>query len=105
MKGMFYYCLNLEKINVSKFKTSNVNDMSGMFNICPNLLNIDLSSFDIRNETIINEMFISMNTFVLPPPNSPAFNMNIIKAPQKVKVNENSYNNFLKVLDKNVLYK
>jgi uncharacterized protein (DUF1778 family) len=31
--------------------------------------------------------------------------MNIIQAPQKVKVNEKSYNKFLKVLDKKILYK
>jgi surface protein len=105
MKGMFYYCLNLEKINVSTFNTSKVIDMSGMFNICPNLLNIDLSSFDIRDETNIDGMFPPMNVCVAPPFNSPAFNMHIIDAPQKVKVNEKSYDKFLKILDKEKIYK
>jgi uncharacterized protein (DUF1778 family) len=50
-------------------------------------------------------MFPSMNVFVVPPFNSPASNMNIIQAPQKVKVNENSYDKFLKILDKEKLYK
>ena len=105
MNGMFYYCLLLEKVNVSRFNTSKVIDMGGMFNLCPNLLNIDLSSFDIRNETKINGMFAPMNVFVAPPLFSPAFNMNIIQAPQKVKVNDNSYEYFLKILDKEKLYK
>ena len=105
MKGMFYNCLYLEKINVSTFNTSKVIDMSGMFNICPNLLNIDLSSFDIRDETNIDGMFPPMNVCVAPPFNSPAFNMHIIDAPQKVKVNEKSYDKFLKILKKEKIYK
>ena len=105
MEEMFFYCLNLEKINVSKFKTSKVTDMRRMFYICPNLLSIDLSSFDISNDTKIDKMFRSKNEFIAPLIGTPAFNNMIIDAPQRVKVNENSYNNFLEVLDKDVLYK
>ena len=104
MSRMFFYCLNLEKINVSKFNTMKVKDMSQMFNICPKLLNIDLSSFDISNEVNINNMFLSMNVINVPPPFSPIDDIYTIKAPNRVRVNENTYNKFVKILDKDILF-
>ena len=105
MAGMFFYCLNLLKVNVSKFNTSKVTDMNGMFDMCLHLFYIDLSSFDIRNVTKINRMFLSINVVNIPPQFSLEFNFDIKKAPKRVKVNENSYEKFLKVLDKEILYK
>lgn len=106
MRGLFFYCLKLEEVNVSKFNTSNVKDMSGMFNFCQKLLYIDVSSFDMKNVINMQGMFLSMN--VIHSPTFPIFdpdNIQLIKVPIKVKVNENSYNKFLQVLSKEILYK
>ena len=107
MEGMFFYCLKLAKINVLRFNTSKVIDMSRMFNLCPNLIFIDLSSFELGNKINMNEMFMNSNVINIPPPSlfAPEFEIRPIKTPGRVKVNEKSYDKFLKILDKDVLYK
>ena len=39
----------LTKLNLSKFNTSKVTDMSAMFYACESLKTLDLSNFDTRN--------------------------------------------------------
>ena len=57
MNEMFYGCNNLKKINLSSLNTKNVKDMSYMFKYCQNLESIDLSSFDTKNVENMNFMF------------------------------------------------
>ena len=46
MHGMFYYCKNLSKLNLSSFNTNNVTNMSKMFSGCENFSELDLSLFN-----------------------------------------------------------
>ena len=55
--GMFAFCSNIKKINLSNFETKNVTNMGYMFYNCSNLKNIDLSPFDTKNVTCMNNMF------------------------------------------------
>ena len=48
MYGMFYDRLSLRKIDLSNFKTKNVNDMSNMFYGCSALIELNLSKFTQR---------------------------------------------------------
>ena len=55
--GLFTFCQNITKIDLSTFDTKNVTDMSYMFLWCSNLTNLDLSSFDTKNVTNMCGMF------------------------------------------------
>ena len=57
MSYMFCYCSILESIDLSSFNTTNVKDMRGMFNGCSSLKSLDLSSFDITNVQYMGNMF------------------------------------------------
>ena len=57
MSGMFGDCRSLENLDVSKFDTSNVMDMSGMFGDCRSLENLDVSKFDTSNVMDMSGMF------------------------------------------------
>ena len=57
ISAMFRDCNNLTNIDLSNFDTKNVTDMSGMFYGCNNLTNIDLSNFDTKNVTNMSYMF------------------------------------------------
>ena len=46
MSDMFNSCTSLIKLNLLKFDTSSLTDMSGMFYNCNSLTNLDLSSFN-----------------------------------------------------------
>ena len=50
---MFSNCESLISIDLSKFNTQNINNMSYMFSGCNSLTNIDLSKFNTQN---INNM-------------------------------------------------
>jgi surface protein len=60
---MFYNCSSLEKLNVSGWDTSKVQDMGGMFDSCFSLKELDLSSFSTAslsnqlNEPPLKQMF------------------------------------------------
>lgn len=61
MDCMFYNCINLESIDVSRFNTSNVTDMRGMFG-CDSeyeskLTYLDVSGFDTREVKDMSWMF------------------------------------------------
>ena len=49
--GLFTFCQNITKIDLSSFDTKNVTNMNEMFSDCSNLENLDLSSFDTKNVT------------------------------------------------------
>ncbi len=57
MENMFYYCDSLEKMDVSKFNTSNVTDMRNMFANCSQLKSLDVSGFDTSKVTDMESMF------------------------------------------------
>lgn len=54
---MFKDCISLKYIDVSRFDTSNVNDMRLMFSGCRSLEKINISNFIINDKTQINYMF------------------------------------------------
>ena len=57
MSGMFFDCIKLKSIDVSKFDTKKVTSMQVMFKYCELLTTLDLSSFNISNVTNLSEMF------------------------------------------------
>ena len=57
MSEMFSNCKNLEKVNLSSFNTENVINMSSMFSNCENLKYLDLSSFNTGNVINMSSMF------------------------------------------------
>ena len=56
MSYMFYNCPALTQLDLSKFDTKNVTDMSGMFNSCA-LTQLDVSNFNTQNVTDMSYMF------------------------------------------------
>ena len=52
---------NMKSIDLSRFDTSRVKDMSWMFYDCQNLEHLDLSSFDTQNVTNMKFMFYNCN--------------------------------------------
>jgi surface protein len=57
MSSMFSGCKYTEKLDLSKFDTSKVIDMSGMFSGCSDLKTIDLSKFNTSEVTNMSGMF------------------------------------------------
>ena len=56
MSFLFYKCDYLTSADISKFDTSLVTDMRYMFS-STNIINLDLKSFDTRNDLNMNSMF------------------------------------------------
>jgi surface protein len=54
---LFYKNKYITSINLSRFDTSRVTNMSSMFEYCDALTSLDLSNFDTRNVTSMNFMF------------------------------------------------
>jgi len=68
MGGMFYECICLENLDLSKFDTKNVTNMRNMFYNCQKLKTLDLSSFETDMVTNMESMFyncILLNTLKL----------------------------------------
>ena len=68
MRGMFYECICLENLDLSKFDTKKVTNMRNMFYNCQKLKNLDLSSFETAMVTNMESMFyncILLNTLKL----------------------------------------
>ena len=63
MSFMLSGCKNLTSIDLSKFNTKKVSNMTEMFSFCKNLNSIDISNFDFNNE--INKPYILLNCFNL----------------------------------------
>ena len=57
MSDMFNGCSKLESLDLSNFKTREVLSMKSMIKKCNSLKNVDLSSFDTKNVTDMSEMF------------------------------------------------
>lgn len=57
MSNMFLSCSSLINLNVSNFDTSNVNNMDSMFYGCSSLTNLDVSDFDTSNVTVMTSVF------------------------------------------------
>ena len=57
MASMFEGCSNLTKITFGNMNTSNVKDMSGMFNNIFELTSLDLSKFNTSNVISMKKMF------------------------------------------------
>ena len=57
MYNMFYQCLALTSLDLSRFDTSKVTNMKGMFQSCRALTNLDLREFDTSNVTGMSTMF------------------------------------------------
>ena len=57
INSMFYGCSSLTNINLSNFKTHNVNNMGKMFYGCSSLTNINLSNFNTQNVIDMSYMF------------------------------------------------
>ena len=53
MNCRFYRSKSLTNLDLSKFNTSKVTDMSGMFEYCESLTNLDLSNFNTQNVLLI----------------------------------------------------
>ena len=47
---MFYKCYSLKELNISNFKTNNVNNMFGVFSGCSSLKKLNLSGFKKNND-------------------------------------------------------
>ena len=62
MSNMFYGCSSFDKINLSKFYTSSVEDMSNMFYGCDSLKVLDISSFNLSKCNSFNNMFSNIDT-------------------------------------------
>jgi len=54
---MFYECKHLKSIDLSKFNTNNVTNMSNMFRGCSSLNSIDISKYNTYNVTDMSNMF------------------------------------------------
>lgn len=68
MRGMFYECICLENLDLSKFDTKMVTNMRNMFYNCQKLKTLDLSSFETDMVTNMESMFyncILLNTLKL----------------------------------------
>ena len=68
MGGMFYECICLENLDLSKFDTKKVTNMRNMFYNCQKLKTLDLSNFETDMVTNMESMFyncILLNTLKL----------------------------------------
>lgn len=57
MSYMFYNCIGLTSLDLSKFNTQNVENMSNMFRRCKGLNSLNLSKFDTQSVTNMSYMF------------------------------------------------
>ena len=60
---MFCSCKQIIRIDLSNFKTNEVNDMSYMFYFCTNLKEINLSNLNTENVTNMSNMFSNCSKF------------------------------------------
>ena len=64
MCNMFSGCSKLTSLDVSKFNTVNVTDMSGMFNNCSKLPSLDVTNFNTEKVTNMSYMFSKCQTLL-----------------------------------------
>ena len=61
---MFYYCSDINEINLYNFDTSNVTDMKYMFYGCSSLTSLNLSNFNTSKVTSMNNMFAECSRLI-----------------------------------------
>ena len=61
---MFYYCSDINEINLYNFDTSNVTDMKYMFYGCSSLTSLNLSNFNTSKVTSMNNMFAECSKLI-----------------------------------------
>ena len=59
MDRMFYYCIYLNKLDLSIFNTLSITSMNRMFYSCRILISLDVSSFNTSSITNMNGLFDS----------------------------------------------
>ena len=57
MSDMFYNCIKLSSLDLSKFNTANVTTMFRMFKDCEKLSSLNISNFNTENVTDMSSMF------------------------------------------------
>ena len=62
MSGMFFNCSSLTSLNLSNFNTINVNKMNDIFSNCSSLTSLDLSHFNTNNVDDISGMFYNCSS-------------------------------------------
>ena len=62
MKDLFYECSSLKELDISKFNTDNVTDMSYMFYNCSSLKRLNISNFNTGNVTNMSYMFYNCSS-------------------------------------------
>ena len=65
MSDMFSGCTNLTSLDVTKFNTANVLDMSYMFSGCTNLTSLDVTKFNTANVSDMSDMFSGCTNLTL----------------------------------------
>ena len=58
-ESMFSGCINITEIDLSKFETSNINNMNSMFDRCSSLIFLNLSNISTNEVTTMYNMFCS----------------------------------------------
>lgn len=64
MNGFFQWCVSLEAIDLSGWRTRNTEKMAGMFSHCESLTELDVSALDTRNVRTFDEMFAGCESLV-----------------------------------------
>ena len=82
MRYMFSDCDNLEEINLSNIKTNKVVNMKCMFNNCSSLINLDLSSFTTNEVKNMENMFYNCKSLF--SINLSSFNTNNVETMKKM---------------------
>ena len=63
MSYMFYNCVALTSLDVTKFNTANVKNMGNMFYSCSALTSLDVTKFNTENVANMSYMFYSCSSF------------------------------------------
>ena len=64
MNGMFNDCKSLVSLDLSKFNTTKVTDMSQMFNGCSSLVSLNISNFNTDKVTNNYQIFNNCNSLI-----------------------------------------
>lgn len=62
MESMFYQCVSLKSLDLSRFNTSKVRNFGGMFVNCLSLAELDITSFSMESANTANAMFAGCST-------------------------------------------
>ena len=65
MKGMFCNCNNVKELNTQKFKTGKVTNFDYMFTNCTNVKELDLTSFITLNSSSFIDIFNGCDNMIV----------------------------------------